>query len=291
MDPRRRRGPSARRRPRRAARGAAHHRHRDLAPPGHRRRPPANGWSCCPCCTGRWARTARSRACSSWPTCPTSVVACSPRPWRWTRPRRRSSSPPTACRRPNGRAFTRPRSHDPDLLARLADELGFPMFVKPANMGSSVGVSKARDADELRAALTQAAQYDEWLVVEEAIDGREIECAVLGNLEPRASLPGEIEPGADFYDYDDKYNDGRAKLLIPAPLADERDRGTAAPGVRRVHRLAVRRHGPRRLLLRGGRSWPAAQRGEHHSRASHRSRCTRRCGKRRVSATASSSTS
>ncbi len=110
--------------------------------------------------------------------------------------------------------------HDPNLIPQLGDELGFPMFVKPANMGSSVGVSKARDADELRAALTKAAQYDEWLVVEEAIDGREIECAVLGNLEPRASLPGEIEPGADFYDYDDKYKDGRAKLLIPAPLAE-----------------------------------------------------------------------
>jgi D-alanine-D-alanine ligase len=117
-------------------------------------------------------------------------------------------------------SFHETEIQDPTLIRRLADELGFPMFVKPANMGSSVGVSKARDADELRAALTKAAAYDEWLVVEEAINGREIECAVLGNLEPRASLPGEIEPGADFYDYDDKYKDGRAKLLIPAPLAD-----------------------------------------------------------------------
>src|SRR6201999_4191396 len=69
-------------------------------------------------------------------------------------------------------------------------------------------------------ALTTAAAYDEWLLVEEAVDGRELECAVLGNLEPRASVPGEIEPGADFYDYDDKYNDGQAKLLIPAPLPE-----------------------------------------------------------------------
>jgi D-alanine-D-alanine ligase len=117
-------------------------------------------------------------------------------------------------------SFHETEMHDPNLIPRLAEELGFPMFVKPANMGSSVGVSKARDADELRAAVTKAAEYDEWLVVEEAINGREIECAVLGNLEPRASQPGEIEPSADFYDYDDKYKDGRAKLLIPAPLAD-----------------------------------------------------------------------
>jgi D-alanine-D-alanine ligase len=117
-------------------------------------------------------------------------------------------------------SFHESETADADLIPRLADELGFPMFVKPANMGSSVGVGKARDADELRVALAEAAQYDEWLIVEEAIDGREIECAVLGNLEPRASVPGEIEPGADFYDYDDKYKDGRAKLLIPAPLTD-----------------------------------------------------------------------
>src|SRR5690606_26604724 len=70
------------------------------------------------------------------------------------------------------------------------------------------------------AALTTALAYDEWLVVEEAISGREIECAVLGNLEPRASVPGEIVPGADFYDFDDKYVDGNAQLLIPAPLDD-----------------------------------------------------------------------
>jgi D-alanine-D-alanine ligase len=117
-------------------------------------------------------------------------------------------------------SFHESQAGDETFIAQLVDELGFPLFVKPANMGSSVGVSKARDPEELRAALTNAAQYDEWLVVEEAVVGREIECAVLGNLEPRASLPGEIEPGADFYDYDDKYHDGRAKLLIPAPLPE-----------------------------------------------------------------------
>jgi D-alanine-D-alanine ligase len=104
--------------------------------------------------------------------------------------------------------------------ARLARDLGLPVFVKPANMGSSIGVSRARDVDELAGALGTALRYDEWLVVEEGIDGREIECAVLGNDEPRASVPGEIVPGADFYDYDDKYLDGTAQLHIPAVLDD-----------------------------------------------------------------------
>jgi D-alanine-D-alanine ligase len=97
-------------------------------------------------------------------------------------------------------------------------ELGLPCFVKPANLGSSVGVSKAHDRDELVAALELAFSYDEFVVVEEAIDGREIELAVLGNTELRVSVPGEVAPGAEFYDYEDKYLDGRAELIIPADL-------------------------------------------------------------------------
>ena len=102
----------------------------------------------------------------------------------------------------------------------LLDRLGSPVFVKPANMGSSVGVSRAETVDEVKSALAEAASYDEWIVVEEAIEGREIEIAVLGNRTPRTSLPGEIVAGADFYTYEDKYHDGVAKLLIPAPLDD-----------------------------------------------------------------------
>jgi D-alanine-D-alanine ligase len=103
----------------------------------------------------------------------------------------------------------------------LVDELGLPVFVKPANMGSSIGVSKAHDRQELAAAIETALTYDEWLVAEENIVGREIECGVLGNLEPRASVPGEIIPGADFYDYEDKYFDGRSRSVIPAELPPE----------------------------------------------------------------------
>lgn len=106
---------------------------------------------------------------------------------------------------------------DDDFLSLVADRLGFPIFVKPANMGSSIGVSKVRDTVQLAAAVTEAARYDDWIVFEENVDGRELECGILGNATPRASVIGEVRPGADFYDYDDKYADG-AELLIPAPL-------------------------------------------------------------------------
>jgi D-alanine-D-alanine ligase len=87
-------------------------------------------------------------------------------------------------------------------------------------MGSSIGVSKAKTAEQLHTAIDVALGYDEWVVVEESITGREIEVAVLGNLLPRASLPGEVQPGAEFYDYADKYLDDGSRTLIPAPLPD-----------------------------------------------------------------------
>ena len=99
--------------------------------------------------------------------------------------------------------------------------LGLPLFVKPANMGSSVGVSKAKTVEDVRDALAHAFTYDEWALAEEAIVGREIEVAVLGNLDPRASVPGEIVPGAEFYDYADKYLDDGAQAIIPAPLSPQ----------------------------------------------------------------------
>ena len=116
-------------------------------------------------------------------------------------------------------------------LDRAEDELGYPCFVKPANLGSSVGVSKARHRAQLEEAVDLALRFDEWVLVEEGIEGREIEVAVLGDLAPEASLPGEIVPGADFYTYEDKYLDGRAKLCAPANLDPGR--------VEEVQRLAV----------------------------------------------------
>lgn len=107
-------------------------------------------------------------------------------------------------------------------LTEIADDLGLPLFVKPANMGSSIGVAKVHDLAELVSAVEVAASYDEWLVLEENVEGREIECAVLGHtVDARASVPGEVEPAAEFYDYDDKYHDGAATISIPASLPPE----------------------------------------------------------------------
>jgi D-alanine-D-alanine ligase len=96
--------------------------------------------------------------------------------------------------------------------------LRYPIFVKPANLGSSVGVTKVADPAGVAEAVAHAAEYDEWVMIEEGVDGREIEVAVLGNAEPRASVPGEIVPSHEFYDYEDKYIDGTCQLLVPAPL-------------------------------------------------------------------------
>jgi D-alanine--D-alanine ligase len=109
----------------------------------------------------------------------------------------------------------------PGLPAELVEELGLPVFVKPANMGSSVGVTKAGSVEGLRDAIEHALTYDEMIIVEEAIAGREIEVGVLGNLTPEASLPGEIVPGEEFYSYEDKYVTDGAQLLIPAPLDEQ----------------------------------------------------------------------
>ena len=106
------------------------------------------------------------------------------------------------------------------VVASLIDDLGLPCFVKPANMGSSIGVGKASSAGELAAALDAAFVYDELAVVEESVVAREIELSVLGNHDLDVSVPGEIVPGAEFYDYEDKYHDGNAKLIIPADLPD-----------------------------------------------------------------------
>ncbi|HVH28642.1 MAG TPA: D-alanine--D-alanine ligase family protein [Vicinamibacterales bacterium] len=108
------------------------------------------------------------------------------------------------------------------VMQAIVARLGFPLFVKPANLGSSVGISKAKHAAELRTAIQLAAEYDRKIVVEAAVpQAREIECAVLGNDDPEASVPGEIVPSREFYDYTAKYTDGDAStLLIPAPLSE-----------------------------------------------------------------------
>jgi D-alanine-D-alanine ligase len=107
------------------------------------------------------------------------------------------------------------------VLTRVTSRLGFPLFVKPANLGSSVGISKAKHAIELRAAINVAAEFDRKIVIEAAVPAaREIECAVLGNDDPEASLPGEIIPSREFYDYEAKYLDEGSRSIIPAQLSE-----------------------------------------------------------------------
>ena len=108
----------------------------------------------------------------------------------------------------------------PALCEDIETKLGYPCFVKPANLGSSVGIAKVRTRAELEAALDSAASYDRRIVVEAGVTAREVECAVLGNESPSASVIGEITFESDFYDYETKYTDGLAQLIIPAELPE-----------------------------------------------------------------------
>lgn len=108
--------------------------------------------------------------------------------------------------------------HQTDVMAHVESELGYPCFIKPANLGSSVGISKARHEVELKQAIEIALRYDRKVVVEEFIEAREVEVSVLGNDEPEASIPGEIVSSNEFYDYRAKYIDGKSQSMIPAPL-------------------------------------------------------------------------
>jgi D-alanine-D-alanine ligase len=110
--------------------------------------------------------------------------------------------------------------HDSEqTLALIESSLRYPIFVKPANLGSSVGISKATDRDTLQSGLREAAGYDRRIVVELGLDAREIEVSILGNDNPAASVPGEIVPSNEWYDYQAKYLGGESRIIIPAPIA------------------------------------------------------------------------
>jgi len=111
------------------------------------------------------------------------------------------------------------QSHE--LIMDVEDKLGYPVFVKPANLGSSVGISKAVDKDTLVKAVDFAFRYDTKVIIEEFVDARELEVSVLGNEEPEASVPGEIVTSGEYYDYAAKYIDGKSQMLIPAPVDSE----------------------------------------------------------------------
>ena len=122
---------------------------------------------------------------------------------------------------PVGDFWTIKKNEIESFIEKRFEDLPYPVFVKPANLGSSVGITKVHGPEELRAALNAAAEYDRKIVIEKGIDAREIEVAVLGNDDPIASIPGEIIPSREFYDYEAKYVSEDSRLLIPAPLSSD----------------------------------------------------------------------
>jgi D-alanine-D-alanine ligase len=111
-----------------------------------------------------------------------------------------------------------------EVMATIEESLAYPCFVKPANLGSSVGISKASDRPALQSALSLAFRFDRKVIIEAFVDAREIEVAVLGNNQPEASIPGEIITSNEFYDYQAKYQDGATRLIIPADLDEQTTR-------------------------------------------------------------------
>ena len=226
---------------------------------GRRRRVPAAARS-------RTARTARSRACSSSPTCRTSAPGVLGSAVGMDKVMMKRAF--AACGLPQAeylalRDGARPRRVRGS--GRVA-ELGLPCFVKPANMGSSVGVSKAHDRAELDAAIELALEFDEWILAEEAVDGREIEVAVLGDGPPEASLPGRDRPRRRVLHVRRQVR-GRQGAAAGARAARRRaDRGGARARGARVRRVPVRGDGARRLLLRGAGPRLPRQRAQHDPR-------------------------
>ena len=113
------------------------------------------------------------------------------------------------------------RSNPEDSIKVMEKDIGYPCFVKPVNSGSSVGITKAHNKDEFKKAMNEACKYDRKILIEKAINAREIEVSVMGNDHPKASLPGEIVPCNEFYDYSAKYIDDKSKLEIPAKLPED----------------------------------------------------------------------
>ena len=195
------------------------------SPTRSRPRRSAPSTSSCRCCTGPSVRTGPSRACSSWPAFPTSAPGVAASALCMDKDLFK------AVLRDRGIPVARNET------LRLGDELrnpfGYPVFVKPARLGSSVGISKAHDEAELEAAVALARRHDEKVLVEEFVAGTEVECGVLGNVRPAplASVVGEIVPHAEWYDYAAKYDAGGSDIIVPARIPEE----TAA----RVQALAV----------------------------------------------------
>ena len=109
-----------------------------------------------------------------------------------------------------------------EIIKLITEKIKFPMFIKPSNSGSSLGINKANSVEELKVAIKEGEMYDKKILIEEGIEGREIECAVLGNENVQSSCVGEIKPSDEFYSYDAKYKNKESKLFIPADISEQK---------------------------------------------------------------------
>ena len=176
------------------------------------------------CSTACGARTAPCRACWSWPASPMWAAACWPVRSAWIRQWPTPCSTPTASPHTKWLSATRWEiESDPEgVCDGVIAKLGWPVFVKPANAGSSVGITKATNREQLKEAIQLALANDRKVVFEAFVDGHEVECAVIGSDPAVATRPGEILAGAEFYTYDDKYKNGVSQVVIPANLPEEK---------------------------------------------------------------------
>ena len=152
------------------------------------------------------------------------------------------------------------------LRARVEGRLPYPIFVKPANAGSSVGISKAANAAQLKAAVATALAEDDKVVFERFVDGQEVECAVIGNDTVCATSPGEILASAEFYTYDDKYVSGTSRTAIPARLSEAKQQEVRGLGGKSLPGAGLHRSGPGGLLCGAVHRRGALQRAEHPAR-------------------------
>ena len=173
--------------------------------------------------TARMAKMARCRAFWSSRACLMSVVGCWLRPWLWIKLCKKKVFAAEGLTQVPYVWFWRSEwGNNQEKHVKEIEALGYPVFVKPANLGSSVGINKAHNREELLTFVAEASAYDRKVLVEKGVENaREIECSVLGNQEIKASLPGEIIPSNEFYDYDAKYVDGKSDAKIPADLTPD----------------------------------------------------------------------
>ena len=152
------------------------------------------------------------------------------------------------------------------MRAEVEAALDYPVFVKPVNLGSSVGVSKARNGAELEQAIDEAAQYDYKVVVEAEASGcREVEVAILGNESPEASITGEIVPSNEFYDYNAKYIDDNSDLIIPARISPATQEAVRELGIRAFQAIEAWGLGAGGLFRARKRRGDIRQRDQHHA--------------------------